>query len=104
MLDPDGCLARSEMPIAAINRRNGRGSNTVVGKDREINLAAGAAKKMLCALDERPANGCHRNPKTALRLTARRPVKINDGSEKIPAGPSKFAVQAVDAVQSETPG
>ena len=24
-------------------------------------MAAGAAKKMLCALDQWPANGCHRN-------------------------------------------
>jgi hypothetical protein len=32
--------------IAAINRRNGRGSNTVAGKHIRKELAADAAKKM----------------------------------------------------------
>jgi len=46
---------------AAINRRTGRGTSTVAGSDQRKTLAAGAAKKFALHLDDRPANGCHRN-------------------------------------------
>jgi hypothetical protein len=59
---------------AAINRRNGRGSSTNVGKPRGKKLAADATKKAVCALDDGPANGV-----TAISIMG---LEIQRGTER----------------------
>jgi hypothetical protein len=53
---------------AAINRRNGRGSNTALEETDERNWQLALPKKVVCTLDDGPANGCHRNRIPPLRL------------------------------------
>jgi hypothetical protein len=46
---------------AAINRRNGRGPSTVAESDQSNSWQLALPKKSALHLDDRPANGCHRN-------------------------------------------
>ncbi len=61
MLDPDGCLARSAMRTQPSTEETDAVQTRWLETATGIDWAACAAKKMLCALDDRPANGCHRN-------------------------------------------
>jgi hypothetical protein len=61
MLDPDGCLARSVMRTQPSTEEKGAVRTQLLNDALEKLWQLTLPKKMLCALDERPANGCHRN-------------------------------------------
>src|ERR1700676_1376563 len=72
MLDPDGCLARSVMRTQPSAEETGAVRTRQLKTTNEKNWQPVLPKKMLCALDERPANGCHRNSANLLLKLVRR--------------------------------
>jgi len=61
MLDPDGCLARSATRTQPSTEETGAVQAWRLDATTETNWQLTLPKKMLCDLDDRPANGCHRN-------------------------------------------
>jgi hypothetical protein len=61
MLDPDGCLARSAMRTQPSTEETGAVRTLQLEATNEKRWQLALPKKNALSLDDRPANGCHRN-------------------------------------------
>jgi hypothetical protein len=71
MLDPDGCLARSATRTQPSTEETGAVRTQQLEATDERHWQLALPKKFALHLDDRPANGCHRNDDWVAARTAK---------------------------------